>query len=44
MSPENDNSRRKPPTIMRTRSSELVLIRKEQACEQIVQNEPDVKL
>ena len=44
MSPENYNSHRKPPAVMRTRSSELVLIRKKQVREQIVQNELDVKL
>jgi diaminopimelate decarboxylase len=44
MSPENYNSHRKPPAVMRTRSSELVLIRKKQVREQLVQNELDVKL
>ncbi len=44
MSPENYNSHRKPPAVMKTRSGELVLIRKKQAREQIVQNELDVKL
>ncbi|MDA8427778.1 MAG: diaminopimelate decarboxylase [Geobacteraceae bacterium] len=44
MSPENYNSHRKPPAVMRTRGSELVLIRKKQAREQIFQNELDVKL
>jgi diaminopimelate decarboxylase len=44
MSPENYNSHRKPPAVMRTHSSELVLIRKKQAREQIVENELDVKL
>jgi diaminopimelate decarboxylase len=44
MSPENYNSHRKPPAVMRTRTSGLVLIRKKQAREQIVLNELDVKL
>ena len=44
MSPENYNSHRKPPAVMRTRNSELVLIRKKQVREQLVQNELDVKL
>ena len=44
MSPENCNSHRKPPAVMRTRTSDLVLIRKKQAREQIIQNELDVKL
>lgn len=44
MSPENYNSHRKPPAVMRTRSSELVLIRKKQRREQLVENELDVKL
>jgi len=44
MSPENYNSHRKPPAVMKTRSSGLVLIRKKQAREQIVQNELDVQL
>jgi diaminopimelate decarboxylase len=44
MSPENYNSHRKPPAVMKTRKGELVLIRKKQAREQIIQNELDVKL
>jgi diaminopimelate decarboxylase len=44
MSPENYNSHRKPPAVMKTRSGELVLIRKKQVREQLVQNELDVKL
>ncbi|MDD2900042.1 MAG: diaminopimelate decarboxylase [Desulfuromonadaceae bacterium] len=44
MSPENYNSHRKPPAVMRKRNSELVLIRKKQDREQIIQNELDVKL
>ncbi len=44
MSPENYNSHRKPPAVMKTRSGELVLIRKKQGREQLVQNELDVKL
>jgi diaminopimelate decarboxylase len=43
MSPENYNSLRKPPAVMRTRNSEL-LIRKKQVREQIVRNEMDVTL
>jgi len=44
MSPENYNSHRKPGAVMKTRSGELVLIRKKQVREQLVQNELDVKL
>jgi len=44
MSPENYNSHRKPPAVMKTRNSELVLIRKKQTLEQIFQNELDVEL
>jgi diaminopimelate decarboxylase len=44
MSPENYNSHRKPGAVMKTRSGELVLIRKKQVREQIYQNELDVKL
>ena len=44
MSPENYNSHRKAPAIMRTTGSGLVLIRKKQTREQIVQNELDVML
>ena len=44
MSPENYNSHRKPGAVMRTRSGELVQIRKKQVREQIYQNELDVKL
>jgi diaminopimelate decarboxylase len=44
MSPENYNSHRKPGAVMKTRSGDLVLIRKKQIREQIVQNELDVKL
>jgi len=44
MSPENYNSHRKPGAVMKTRSGELVLIRKKQVREQLTQNELDVKL
>jgi diaminopimelate decarboxylase len=44
MSPENYNSHRKPGAVMKTRSGELVLIRKKQLREQLVQNELDVQL
>jgi len=44
MSPENYNSHRKAPAVMRTPASELVLIRKKQTREQIVQNELDVEI
>jgi len=44
MSPENYNSHRKPPAVMKTCKGELILIRKKQAREQIVQNELDVNL
>ncbi|HEY5973336.1 MAG TPA: diaminopimelate decarboxylase [Geobacteraceae bacterium] len=44
MSPENYNSHRKPGAVMKTRSGELVQIRKKQVREQIYQNELDVKL
>jgi diaminopimelate decarboxylase len=44
MSPENDNSHRKPLAVMKACSPELVLIRKKQAREQLVENELDVKL
>lgn len=44
MSPENYNSHRKPGAVMKTKSGELVLIRKKQVREQLTQNELDVKL
>ena len=44
MSPENYNSHRKPPAVMRTRGSNFVLIREKQTREQIIQNELDVEL
>jgi diaminopimelate decarboxylase len=44
MSPENYNSHRKPGAVMRTKSGELVQIRKKQVREQIYQNELDVTL
>ena len=44
MSPENYNSHRKPPAVMKARTGELVLIRKKQVREQLVENELDVKL
>ena len=44
MSPENYNSHRKPGAVMKTRSGDLVLIRKKQVREQLTQNELDVKL
>jgi diaminopimelate decarboxylase len=44
MSPENYNSHRKPGAVMKTKSGELVQIRKKQVREQIYQNELDVKL
>ncbi len=44
MSPENYNSHRKPGAVMKTRSGELVLIRKKQVREQLTQNELDVPL
>ena len=42
MSPENYNSHRKAPAVMRTAGSKLVLIRKKQTRQQITQNELDV--
>lgn len=44
MSPENYNSHRKPPAVMKTGNADLVLIRKKQSREQIIQNELDVEL
>jgi diaminopimelate decarboxylase len=44
MSPENYNSHRKPPAIMKTRTGDFVLIRKKQPLEQIFQNELEVTL
>ncbi len=44
MSPENYNSHRKPGAVMKTRSGELVLVRKKQVREQLTQNELDVQL
>jgi diaminopimelate decarboxylase len=44
MSPENYNSHRKAPAVMRTAGSQLVLIRKKQTREQITENELDVAL
>jgi len=44
MSPENYNSHRKPGAVMKTKSGELVQIRKKQVREQLIQNELDVKL
>jgi diaminopimelate decarboxylase len=44
MSPENYNSHRKAPAVMRTSDSQLVLVRKKQTREQITQNELDVDL
>jgi diaminopimelate decarboxylase len=44
MSPENYNSHRKPGAVMKTRSGELVQIRKKQVRAQVYQNELDVKL
>jgi len=44
MSPENYNSHRKPGAVMKTRSGELVLIRRKQVREQLTQNELDVQL
>ncbi len=44
MSPENYNSHRKPGAVMKSKSGELVQIRKKQVREQIYQNELDVKL
>jgi len=44
MSPENYNSHRKAPAVMRTRKDELILIRKRQERHQITQNELDVEL
>jgi diaminopimelate decarboxylase len=44
MSPENYNSHRKPGAVMRTRSSELVQIRKKQVRTQLTENELDVQL
>ena len=44
MSPENYNSHRKPGAIMKTKSGELVQIRKKQVRAQIYQNELDVQL
>lgn len=44
MSPENYNSHRKAPAVIRTRSNKLVLIRKRQERQQITQNELDVEL
>jgi diaminopimelate decarboxylase len=44
MSPENYNSHRKAPAVMRMKDSELVLIRKRQVREQLIQNELDVEL
>lgn len=44
MSPENYNSHRKAPAVIRTRDSGLVLIRKRQDRQQIIQNELDVVL
>ncbi|ABB30465.1 Diaminopimelate decarboxylase [Geobacter metallireducens RCH3] len=44
MSPENYNSHRKPGAVMRTKTGELVLIRKKQVREQLTQNELDVTL
>lgn len=44
MSPENYNSHRKAPAVMRTSKGELILIRKRQERHQIIQNELDVEL
>jgi diaminopimelate decarboxylase len=44
MSPENYNSHRKPPAVIKTVRGELILIRQKQAREQIIQNELDVQL
>jgi len=44
MSPENYNSHRKPGAVMKTKSGELLQIRKKQVREQIYQNELDVTL
>ncbi|MDD2365961.1 MAG: diaminopimelate decarboxylase [Desulfuromonadaceae bacterium] len=44
MSPENYNSHRKPPAVMLTRNSDLLLIRKKQSRDQIIQNELDVNI
>lgn len=44
MSPENYNSHRKPGAVMKTRSGELVQIRKKQVREQLTQNELDIRL
>ena len=44
MSPENYNSHRKAPAVMKRLNSELVLIRKKQTRQQVVQNELDVQL
>lgn len=44
MSPENYNSHRKPGAVMKTRSGELVQIRKKQVREQIYENELDINL
>jgi diaminopimelate decarboxylase len=44
MSPENYNSHRKAPAVMKMITDELVLIRKRQSRQQIVQNELNVEL
>jgi diaminopimelate decarboxylase len=44
MSPENYNSHCKPPAVMRRHGSDLILIRKKQARQQLIQNELDVEL
>lgn len=44
MSPENYNSHRKPGAVMKTRTGEMVEIRKKQLREQLTQNELDLKL
>jgi diaminopimelate decarboxylase len=44
MSPENYNSHRKPGAVMKTTSGALLLIRKKQTREQLIQNELDVTL
>ncbi len=44
MSPENYNSHRKAPAVMKRLNSELVLIRKKQTRQQVIQNELEVEL
>lgn len=44
MSPDNYNSHRKAAAVMKTNKGELVLIRKKQQLEQLLQNELDIEL